>query len=226
MRGPTGLTKAAHIALAGGIVAVTTWDVNRHVAANTVPVSPEQEAEIHAWKRALASRLEEASSASSMRFMQTLASRGGGGTRRTGARTLGATRGRQRGAWSGGIESDRVGSISRLSDANDDALEDKHDRSPSKNNSVCLQNCIFRFFSRFSRRPASVARNSWRRSRWRPAKGPNAVESRETRDLERVRVGFRAVFKPPLWRAGRKEPRAAPLPRRSTCRRRSLDGRL
>lgn len=79
MRGPTGLTKAAHIAVAGGIVAVTTWDVNRHVAANMVPVSPEQEAEIHAWKRALASRLEEASSASSMRFIQTLASRGGGG---------------------------------------------------------------------------------------------------------------------------------------------------
>ena len=44
MRGPTGLTKAAHIALAGVIVAVTTWDVNRHVAANMVPVSPEQEA--------------------------------------------------------------------------------------------------------------------------------------------------------------------------------------
>ena len=78
MRGPTGLTKAAHIALAGGIVAVTTWDVNRHVAANMVPVSAEQEAEIHAWKRAQRKHLEEASSASSMRFMQTLASRGGG----------------------------------------------------------------------------------------------------------------------------------------------------
>ena len=78
MRGPTGLSKAAHIALAGGIVAITTWDVNRHVAANMVPVSPEQEEEIHAWKRALASRLDQESSASSMRFMQTLASRGGG----------------------------------------------------------------------------------------------------------------------------------------------------
>ena len=78
MRGPTGLSKAAHIALAGGIVAITTWDVNRHVAANMVPVSPEQEEEIHAWKRALASRLDQEASASSMRFMQTLASRGGG----------------------------------------------------------------------------------------------------------------------------------------------------
>ena len=84
MRGPTGLTKAAHIALAGGIVAITTWDVNRHVAANMVPVSPEQEEEIHAWKRALASRLDQESSASSMRFMQTLASRRGGGNETNG----------------------------------------------------------------------------------------------------------------------------------------------
>jgi hypothetical protein len=79
MRGSTGLNKALHVAVAGGIVAVTTWDVNRHVGANRVPVTKEQEQEIHEWKAARKRELEEASSSSSMRFMETLALTGGAG---------------------------------------------------------------------------------------------------------------------------------------------------
>ena len=60
------------------------------------------------------------------------------------------------------------------------------------------------------------------------AVAPKVVKTRKTtrgRDLERVRVGFRAVFKTPLRRAGRIDIRAATPPRRFACLR-SLDGRL
>ena len=77
MRGPTGLSKALHVGFVGVVVLVTSWDVNRHVAANRIPVSREQEESIHRWKQARKLELESASSQSSIRFMETLASWGG-----------------------------------------------------------------------------------------------------------------------------------------------------
>lgn len=84
MRGPTGLNKALHVGIVGVVVALTTWDVNRHVALNRVPVSRQQGESIHIWKEARKHELEEASQSRSIRFMQTLASRGGAGGDTTG----------------------------------------------------------------------------------------------------------------------------------------------
>ena len=70
MSGPRGLNKAFHVALAGAIVGFTTWDVHRHIQANSVPVTPAQAAEITDWKRRQKRALTEGRS---LKFMESLA---------------------------------------------------------------------------------------------------------------------------------------------------------
>ena len=70
MSGPRGLNKAFHVALAGTIVGLTTWDVHRHIQANSVPVTSAQAAEITEWKRRQKRELTEGRS---LKFMECLA---------------------------------------------------------------------------------------------------------------------------------------------------------
>jgi hypothetical protein len=171
-----------------------------------VPVSPEQEEEIHAWKRALASRLDQESSASSMRFMQTLRRGEAGGTIRTETRALGVTRGRQRGAWAGGSRA-----TSAIACPGSTHLQTRTEiGKKAKTNSV----------PPFLVAPSLPAKLVAPINLGCPGIGAKRRQNASRSRSETVRVGFRAVFKSPLRRVGRKDPRATTPSRRSGCRRR------
>ena len=73
------LEKLAIFVGTGFLVGFTSWDVHRHMQANSVPVTQQQERDITEYKRELRGRMEQSKEDRSLRFLEGMAGGGGGG---------------------------------------------------------------------------------------------------------------------------------------------------